>query len=94
MDLYIITHETIGDVTSNTVYTVVGGYRNYTFATRAYNLYLDALEAQWRDEGEVAVFNRFSEPANEILSNAEVGSHRVYLVRTQLDEGVPTVVPV
>lgn len=88
MDLYIITHEQVVENMSN--YTIIGAYDNIVIANKAFNLYVNATEIDVRKEVS-GVFNRFSEPIDEILATAicetpEI-THRISLVKTELEKG-------
>lgn len=79
MNVVVIIHQSGLELDSpdNVTTEVVGVYKNTKEAMLAFNGYLDALEAAWREEeSPVIAFNRFSEKTGNILTYANCTNHR------------------
>src|SRR4051812_43597734 len=94
MTVYIILHQTPGSSSQDGLQypddlEIVGAYRDPKKALTSFEFYLDQLEKVWReDSGSIDssnTFNRFSEPTDLTLANADTGdgygnpSHSVWI---------------
>lgn len=82
MDAYILIHETytVPGVVEN--WEIISGYSSLHGAEKGFNLYLDTLEATWKESYKeslnaeilkIITFNRFSEPTDNYVFSAQTG---------------------
>ena len=73
-------------VTEDATIDVVGVYSNNKKALQSFQYYLDALEEGWRQANTPLIFNRFSEPMQNIIAYASCPGHSVWIIREEIQD--------
>ena len=90
MQIFILIHEQLSVVNDQEFidsYDIISVTPNIEKVKRAFSVYLDALENEWRNDnlGVKGVFNRLCELTDNFLMNASCEGHRVYILVTETD---------